>query len=182
MEILKNIKNTDSISYNFASQLIHCLEIQLLIKFLLSLAIPIFSNVLKIQNIFTSNLIEKVVILNFLFNILVLTYLIFQFLFKHYENTKPKICNKSLLKIIKLMPYITFVQIINVNTIAISTLSLTYLILAFINIGFVLIQIFLLKLANLSYRFDDKNYLKRKNNTLICWLLLIPIIAASNML
>lgn len=47
---------------------------------------------------------------------------------------------------------------------------------AVINIFFATLEVFFLQKINVSYRFIEKNYIRRKNNSILPWILIVPIV------
>jgi hypothetical protein len=85
------------------------------------------------------------------------------------------ICN-SIFKNLKIIPYLMFIQYTNFNIQATKNCNTNFCIIALVNIGFSLGQLILIKYSSISYRFEDKDYLKRKSFSLIPWLMALLIL------
>ncbi len=112
--------------------------------------------------------------LNFTLNLLILFY-------AGLENWVLKIkgsMGKHFFKFIGIKPYIFCVQIIYINTLPISSTRILISCLAVFNIAMVIGELLVLKTTNVSYRFEEKSYLRKKNTSIITWLALIPILAS----
>lgn len=147
--------------------------------FLLKEFIPVYESVLKIQS-FEDSSIEKLFVLgNFVFNIFLIGYFCLR-VSKIYRNMTNGVqqphLNKKMVKVFNLIPYFGMVQIVRINLSFILSIQLPFTIFSFINISIILIQILTLKVTNISYRFEDFNYLKRKRVSLLAWLMIFPII------
>lgn len=77
------------------------------------------------------------------------------------------------------MPYVACVQIMLLNAVTLQKMVFPYAIFAVINIVAFVGQTVIIKTTNISYRFLDVNYLERKNNCLLCWLIIIPIVCSA---
>lgn len=105
---------------------------------------------------------------------------IIYFLIKFFCSKKSKKTSYSkftLLSLVEIKPYIFFVQILKFNIEIIQTAENNFILSAVIfNISFSILEVIILQTINISYRFAEKNYIRRKNNSILPWILIIPII------
>jgi len=52
--------------------------------------------------------------------------------------------------------------------------------MAIFNVFFAVLEIFVFQIINISYRFVEKNHIRRKYNNFLSWILIIPIIFTLN--
>ena len=84
------------------------------------------------------------------------------------------------MRFLEIKPYLLFVQIININSFCLSSNSKTINALSAFNIIFCILELSVLKIISISYRFIEKNHIRRKNSSILSWILIIPIIFTLN--
>lgn len=119
----------------------------------------------------------SLVLFNFGLNLLQLFYIIIKIIFS-LKNNQEKIQGQksSILRFLEIKPYLFAVQIISINTLSFMDENRSIKFMGAFNIFFLLLEIILSKTINISFRFLQKNYIRRKNGTIIQWLLIFPLI------
>jgi hypothetical protein len=153
------------------------LDVSILILFFLDLDIAFYGEIIDCEILFSQENIEDLVFFNFGANVIFIIYMITLTLLSKFSKKKYKEREySSVLKILEIKPYLLWIHILNLNFASFSNSKFFILILSFANIVIEVGYLLLLQKATITYRFEVRNFLRRKHNTMIPWLLIIPIV------